>query len=189
MGTQASLIELIDALPAEAFDGHVFRVTATTANSLAPSVSGGRWAPPKRPGMRTSILYTSFEADCALAEVCSYLVLLDPLPSVEKLKVSRLEASASRTLRLARADLATLGVDLTRYGERDYVGTQQIGEAASQVGIDGLIAPSARWPGDNLMIFTDNLSPTAKLAVVSSEEVVRREWARVNGLLTPDARP
>ena len=185
----ASLIELIDALAVEAFDGQVFRVTPTSANPLAPSVNGGRWAPAHRRGSRTSILYTSFETDGALAEVCSYLVLLDPLPTVEKLKVSRLEASCSRTLRLARADLATLGVDLARYGERDYLRTQQIGEAAANLGIDGLIAPAARWPCDNLMIFTDNLSPSAKLVVVSSEEIVWRDWARSHALLTPDARP
>jgi hypothetical protein len=88
-------------------------------------------------------------------------------------------------LRLARADLTALGVDLTRYGERDYARTQQIGDAAAHLDIDGLIAPSARWPSDNLMIFTDNLSPTAKLAAVSSEEVVWREWALANGLLPP----
>ena len=184
-----TLLRQIEALPTESFFGSVFRVTSILSDPLAPSVRGGRWAPPKRPGARSSILYTSFEGDGALAEVCAYFVLLDPLPSVEKLKISRLEASTSRTLRLARIDLAILGVDLARYGERDYARTQEIGEAAAELGIDGLIAPSARWPCDNLMIFTDNLSPTAKLAAVSSEEIVWREWARANGLLTPDARP
>jgi hypothetical protein len=42
---------------------------------------------------------------------------------------------------------------------------------------------SARWSRENLMIFTDNFSSTAKLAVTSSEEVDWKSWARANGIL------
>jgi RES domain len=183
MTARESVSEALASLAVQAFDGVAFRVTSTSANPLAPSVNGGRWAPPKRAGDKTSLLYTSFEKSGALAEVCSYFVLLDPLPSVEKLKVSTLQTAPKRTLRLAKVDLAALGVDLDRYGERDYIRTQEIGEAAAHLGIDGLIAPSARWPCDNLMIFTENLSPTAILSVVASEEVDWKVWARANGFL------
>jgi hypothetical protein len=135
MAGPKSLDEAITALPRESFSGSVFRITPPAANPLAPSVNGGRWAQPKRAGDTTSILYTSFETDGALAEVCSYLVLLDPIPSVQKLKVSRLETATHRTLRLARADLTALGVDLARYGQCDYARTQEIGAAAASVGI------------------------------------------------------
>jgi len=171
MAAPASLDRAIKALPTESFRGETFRVTPIAANPLAASVSGGRWAPAKRAGSKTSVLYTSLERAGALAEVCSYLVLLDPLPSVPLLKVSRLAATTSRTLRLARASLSDLGVDFHRYGERDYSITQDIGEAVAQVGIDGLIAPSARWPCDNLILFTDNLAPHERLEVVDSESV------------------
>jgi hypothetical protein len=106
------------------------------------------------------------------------------LPSVRLLKLSRLETSTSRTLRLARADLATLGVDVTRYGERDYARTQEIGEVSVALGLDGLIAPSARWPCDNLMIFNENLAAGERLQVMDSEEVEWRTWASANGLLS-----
>jgi RES domain-containing protein len=183
MTLSASVIQALAALATTAFRGQVFRATPVSADPLAPSVRGGRWAPPKRAGSKTSVLYTSLDRNGALAEVCSYLVLLAPLPSVRLLKLSRLETSTSRTLRLARADLATLGVDLTRYGERDYARTQEIGEACVALGLDGLIAPSARWPCDNLMIFTENLAPDERLQVVDSEEVEWRAWAMANGLL------
>jgi hypothetical protein len=48
---------------------------------------------------------------------------------------------------------------MARYGERDYALTQSIGAALAFLGLDGLIAliaPSARWQCDNLMIYQTN---------------------------------
>ena len=96
------------------------------------------------------------ERDGALAEVVSYLMLLTPLPLSRPLKVSRLGVSTAKTLRLARVGLEGLGVDMARYGERDYARTQNIGAALAFLGLDGLIAPCARWQCDNLMIYQTN---------------------------------
>jgi hypothetical protein len=102
------------------------------------------------------------------------------------LKVSRLGVSTSKTLRLARSALVDLGVHLDRYGERDYARTQQIGAALAFLEIDGLIAPSARWPCDNLMIFTANHALNERLEVIDTEEVGWRQWAIDNGMLNSD---
>ena len=118
----------------------------------------------------------------AIAEVVAYLALLTPPPS-KPLKVARLGVSTARTLRLLRTDIAGLGVDMARYGERDYGRTQSIGAALAFLGIDGLIAPSARWSCDNLMIFTANSRLDERLEVVGSEHVDWRAWARENGFL------
>jgi hypothetical protein len=83
-----------------------------------------------------------------------------------------------------QADLETLGVEMSRYGERDYNRTQEIGAALSFLGLDGLIAPSARWPCDNLMIFANNQSFTDRLEVIDAMEVEWRSWAQAHGLLS-----
>jgi hypothetical protein len=114
--------------------------------------------------------------------VVSYLVLLTPLPS-RPLKGSRLGVSTAKTLRLVRASLESLGVDMTRYGERDYGVTQNIGAALAFLELDGLIAPSARWPCDNLMIFTSNHGLNERLELIADEEVAWQPWARKNGFL------
>lgn len=129
------------------------------------------------------ILYTSLVWDGALAEVVSYLALLTPLPTSRPLKVSRLSVSTSKTLRLVRVELQGLGVDLTRYGERDYSRTQSIGAALAFLGIDGLIAPSVRWACDNLMIYQTNHLLSERLEVLAEENVDWGDWARDNGLL------
>jgi hypothetical protein len=176
------LLDQLSALSTERFENEIFRATGVSADPLANSVIGGRWAPGVQNGADVPILYTSLERDGALAEVVSYLVALTPLPS-RPLKVSRLGVSTSKTLRLARVSLERLGVDMARYGERDYGRTQSIGAALAFLGLDGLIAPSARWSCDNLMIFTENHLLTERLEVIDAEEVEWRSWAQAHEFL------
>ena len=118
-----------------------------------------------------------------IAEVASFLAELTPIPGPRPISVTRLAVSTSHTLQLVRTDLATLGVDLARYGERDYDRTQKIGAALVFLGFDGLIAPSARWSCDNLMIFGDNHALTEKLEVVGEELFEWRVWAETHGII------
>jgi len=175
------LVDQLSALVVERFEGEVFRATGLSADPLAFSFRGGRWAPPEGDGVDVPVLYTSMERDGALAEVVSYLTLLTPLPS-KPLKVSRLGVSTMKTLHLARVDLKGLGIDLARSGERDYGRTQSIGAALAFLGLDGLIAPSARWRCENLMIYQTN-HLNGRLEVITEEEVDWRAWARANGLI------
>ena len=79
--------------------------------------------------------------------------------------------------------VSTLGVEVNRFGERDYLRTQQIGAAMSFLEYDGLIAPSARWKCDNLMLFCANHAITETLEFISSEEVDWRAWAKKSGII------
>ena len=176
------LLDQLSQLPVERFEGEVFRATGFSADPLAGSVMGGRWAPRAQAGYDGSVLYTSLERDGALAEVVAYLAELTPLPS-RPLKVSKLDVSTGRTLRLGRGDFGALDIDADRYGEREYSRTQQVGAALTFLGLDGLIAPSARWPCDNLIIFMDNHSLNERLTVLDSVQIEWRSWARSNGLL------
>jgi hypothetical protein len=178
------LVDQLSALPTERFEGEVFRTTGISADPLAFSVNGGRWAPPARDGADVPVLYTSTARDGALAEVVSYLTLLTPLPLSRPLKVSRLGVSTAKTLRLARLGLERLGVEMARYGERDYARTQDIGAALAFLGLDGLIAPSARWECDNLMIYqTNHLLLKERLEVIGDEHVDWGAWALLNGFM------
>jgi hypothetical protein len=182
------LVDQLSTLAVEKFDGEVFRVIRAGADPLAFSYNGGRWAPPARDGADVAILYTSMERDGALAEVVSYYALLTPLPRKLQLKAARIGVSTARTLRLGRVSLESLSVDMTRYGERDYGVTQSIGAAIAFLGLDGLIAPSARWSCDNLMIYQANHVPTERLEVIEEQNVAWQAWGRANGLLatSPD---
>ena len=178
-----TLLDRLSAFAPERFEGEVFRATRVNADPIAASISGGRWAPPPDGDAGHSVLYTSLERNGAIAEVASFLAQLTPMPGPRQMRVTRLAVSTARTMRLVRANLGTLGVDLTRYGERDYDRTQKIGAALVFLGFDGLIAPSARWSCENLMIFGDNHALTEKLEAAGEELVEWREWAQTHGIL------
>jgi hypothetical protein len=177
------LADRLGALDTESFDDVVFRATRINADPTAPSINGGRWAYAADTSSATSVLYTSLTRDGAVAEVVSFLAALTPPPGPRPIKVTRLAVSTSRTLRLTRAQLEALGVDFGRYGERDYTRTQEIGSVLAILGFDGLIAPSARWPCDNLMVFIDNHALTHRLDVLESDQLEWRAWARTHGFL------
>lgn len=176
------LTDRLSGFPRTRFQGRVFRVTRMSADPTAVSVSGGRWAPRPDQSPGVSVLYTSLERDGAIAEVASYLAELTPRPS-KPVRVHELAVSTSKTLTLVRANLAQLGVDLDRYGERNYEVTQRIGAAIGFLGFDGLIAPSARWECDNLMVFADNHSLDEQLEVAGAEDVDWQDWARSMGMI------
>lgn len=90
-----------------------------------------------------------------------------------------------RTLRLLKADLESLSVDWTEYARINYVRTQQIGAAVAFLGCDGLIAPSARWSSENMMIFTENHGVEENdLKLIGTEEVEWIAWAKQKGFIT-----
>lgn len=96
----------------------------------------------------------------------------------------RLDAQTHNTLLLLRADLGQLGVDLDRFSDMFYMRTQKIGATAAFLGHDGLIAPSARWSCDNLMVFYDNHDLPTKLDVVGSETLNWLAWASAAGFVS-----
>jgi hypothetical protein len=88
-----------------------------------------------------------------------------------------------RTLRLIRGDLVTLGVPEGVYKNLNPPRTQDIGAAAEFLGCDGLIAPSARWPCDNLVLFSEQMDASASVDLIASETVDWAAWATDNGMV------
>lgn len=100
------------------------------------------------------VLYCALERDGAVAEIHALLRLQPVFPSRMDWAVHELAVTAERVLRLPDlADLAPLGVDVARYGSREHAATQAVADAAVFLGFDALIAPGARWPCLNMMLF------------------------------------
>lgn len=166
------LLDRLSAYPAEKFSGQAFRATRKNLDPLLASTSGGRWMPTAG----ASVLYTCFERDGAIAEIAFHWAQLTPRPT-RGVVLHTLRVETARTLRLLRADLASLGVAPDVYSQTNCARTQEIGAAAEFLGCDGLIAPSARWDCNNLMIFPDILAPDAVLEVVASSDVDWLRWS------------
>ena len=172
------LLDRLNALPKENFDGKVFRATRQSLDPLASSYSGGRWM--RRDG--AGVLYTSLAREGALAEISFHWGQLDPRPT-KPVMLHTMRVAAHRTLKLVRADLAALGVPENAYAGVNMPRTQEIGAAVEFLGCDGLIAPCARWACDNLILFPDRMGMDATLEVVTSEAVDWITRATAHGVL------
>jgi RES domain-containing protein len=67
--------------------------------------------------------------------------------------------------------LASLSVDDEALGSDDYSRCQAVGGAAAFLKFDGIIVPSARSPGHNLVILFETADPPPEVRVVDSQAV------------------
>jgi RES domain len=149
------LLDAVDAFTREPFSQPVWRVAREGRDPILGAPSLSRWC-----NGAFDVLYTSLEREGAIAEIHALLSMQPVFPSKIRFYVHRITVTAQRTLRLADLPaLGKLGVDVSRYRERDYSRTQPIADAAYFLGFDGLIAPSARWACLNAVLFTDRISP------------------------------
>lgn len=168
-----ALLDALEAAGSGPFDGPAWRVTTAARDPLQPSAAGGRWSPPGA----FEVLYTSLTQEGALAEIFTRLSLEPVWPSRLRHNLHRLAVRTCATLRFADiAALAQLGVDAARYASFDYTVTQSIAAAAHFLGFDGLLVPSARWPVQNLVLFTERLAVDARVSVELSEPVDWTGW-------------
>lgn len=169
-----AILDALEALTPEPFDGEVWRTTRKGRDPLRGSGADGRWSA----SGAFEALYTSLTRDGSLAEI-GYRLSLEPVwPSRIEHAIHLIAAQAKRILRFADIEsLSPLGVDGGRYGSFDYGATQAIAAAAYFLEFDGLIVPSARSNGANLVIFTER-NPPGSLRVRRSEDVDWAAWRR-----------
>lgn len=172
-------IELLDAL-----DGHegiqitapAWRAVRTGRDPLVGHPSWGRWDPGT-----FDVIYTSLQREGALAELYFHLSRQPVFPT-KTFSVYELRVASQNTLRfLDLQELGRLGVEESQYSSILYERTRSIGDAAYFLGFDGIVAPSARWNGSNMVIFTDKVNP-GDVEVVESSIIDWKEWRRGNNV-------
>jgi hypothetical protein len=165
-----ALLDALETTAPVAFDGGVWRVAGAGRDPLRGSTANGRWSP----GGTIEMLYTSLERDGALAEIGFRLSLEPVWPSRLRHDIHALNVRTARTLAFADvAALAAFGVDVARYETFDYAATQALAAAAYFMEFDGLLAPSGRHPGRNLVLFMDR---DVSLRVLGAEPVDWTAW-------------
>lgn len=159
-----ALLDAIDALPRRPFTGDVWRVCREGRDPTSGFASHTRWC-----DGTFDALYTALERDGAVSEIYTHLAAQPVIPSKPRWFAHRLRVTAEAALELPnRAALTPLGVDVAAYESFDYTTTQPVAEAAHFLGFDALLAPSARWSGQNLIVFTDRTKPD-QLEIIESE--------------------
>ncbi|KAB0676018.1 RES family NAD+ phosphorylase [Aureimonas leprariae] len=165
------LLDLIDSHDGIPFEGDVWRIVREERDVLQGYPAGARWDPGT-----FDVLYTALERDGALAEIHFHLSRQPVFPSKLRSMLHRLSVRTSRTLKIADLEaLEGLGVSRDSYQTLNYDRCQEIGDAAQFLGFDGILAPSARWSCQNLVLFVDRLGPD-DLQIVESEPIDWKAW-------------
>lgn len=166
------LLDVLEAMDPQSFDGHVWRATWAGRDPLIGGTGGGRW----HPANDFEALYTSLDKDGALAETYHHLSRA-PVFTSSHLRIHQIALRTERTLVFPNIDaLSVAGVDTEKFRRGGYERTQEIGAAARFLDFDGLIVPSARWPRGNLVLFPDRLEDLEALSVVESRDINWPAW-------------
>lgn len=170
------LLDALEVLEPKAFTGSVWRVVKLGRDPLLGAAAGGRWSPPEV----IEALYTSLSREVALAEVFFHLSEGQPVfPSEAHHILHKLRVVTHKTLRFVDVQaLGSLGVDMGSYSRRDYEKTHEIAAAAYFLEFDGLIVPSARLSGLNLVLFLDRLRDGHVLEVEGEEPVDWQDYRK-----------
>jgi RES domain-containing protein len=168
------LLDALDAYEGVVYESDVWRIVREGRDVLLGYPSKARWD-----SGRFDVIYTALQREGALAEVYFHLSRQPVFPSQIKSVLSRISVATRRTLNLVDlAAVEALGVLPEHYSGLDYVRTQEIGDAANFLGFDGILAPSARWAGQNLVLFTNRFDAD-DLVIVEQETVDWADWKRV----------
>ena len=166
------LLERLEGLAKGAFEGIAYRVVWRDRSAVQGSnVSRGRW---NDPDWRFEILNTSLSPDGAAAEFEAFWSLFEQRPN-RRASNWKLRLRLKRVVELGFEELEQLGVGRAGFGARGYARTQEISAALNYLACDGLIAPSARYEGKNLIVFTENLDKDCVLEAVESVEFSWRD--------------
>lgn len=156
------LLDFLQGLPDAPWTGTVWRHVLGDRPVITPNTRGARWNPPD-----VSALYTSLERDTAIAEGSHTLSLQNPPPRVKRRIVQLRVALASVIDLRDRQLLARAGLGSEQLTSNDHSACRLVGGAVAWLANDGLIVPSARASGGNLVIFL--IGPSTELEVVSDE--------------------
>lgn len=163
MVVDEGVLARLERLTSAPFASEVFRHTLGATPPEKENNRGARWNPP---GIHA--IYTSLERPTAIAEGEHLLSLQVPRPRVRRV-VHRIRVSLSRVfdLRSARI-LENVGVTADELRSDDHWGCRRVGEAANHLSADGLLVPSARSEGTNLVVLPRSNPGTFQFEVLES---------------------
>lgn len=160
-------VEALEHITPHHWEGIVFRHMFASFPPERENTRGARWNPAETPA-----IYASLGRDVAIAEADFYIGL-QPVRPMARRVLYKIEVALSSVLDLSDpATLLKVGLKVESLASIDYSKCQQIGGAAEWLDHDGLLVPSARAVGVNLVIFPNRTKPSYRFNILDSEELV-----------------
>ena len=172
------LLDSLERITQKPYEGVVWRSVKQGRDPLTCWRSGGRWD-----DKSFDVLYPSETREAAIQERRFHLYQGQPIPpSKAQYELFELRVSLQSVMAFPTLDtLKGIGMDVSGYGqasyfekEREYPRSQEIAEACSFLGADGVLVPSARdQAANNLVIFCEQ-DTSIELEMVRSHGVI--DW-------------
>jgi RES domain-containing protein len=160
------LLAKLDQLGANPWRGEVFRHMFGDYPPERENQRGARWNPPETPA-----IYTSVTRDVALAEA-EFHISLQPIRPRARRTIFRIAVVLASVVDLSdRSRLIPLGISEDDLTFLDHGACQYVGGAIAWLGNDGLLVPSARADGVNLVVFPNGQKSDYEFRVIASEVI------------------
>ena len=164
------LLEKLDELRAGPWRGEVFRHMFGDYPPERENQRGARWNPPETPA-----IYTSLTRDVALAEA-DFQISLQPVRPRASRTIYTIDIVLASVIDLSdRSLLVVLGISQQDLALLDHRACQRVGGAIAWLGNDGVLVPSARADGVNLVIFPNQQKGDYEFRVKAAEVVVEAD--------------
>jgi RES domain-containing protein len=138
---------------------NLWRIAREGRDPLHPNTRGARWNP-----AGVAALYASVDRDTAVAE-WRYRMSLEPQAPSRPFHLHRLSVELVGVLDIRdRAVLEALGVRYEDLRQSDPVSCRMVGQIADWMHQDGLLVPSVRSKGSNLVLLKNQVAPDSQMS-------------------------
>jgi RES domain-containing protein len=160
------LLDALQQVPVNAFDGTIYRHMFAGISPFTENTRGARWNPPD-----TAAIYSSLTRETALAEA-EWRISVEPIRPRARRTLYTIALELAGLVGLTASEhLEAVGVTAVELASDDPSACQLVGGAVAWLGHDGLLVPSARYEGVNLVIYPGAHDPDARFEIVSEEEI------------------
>jgi RES domain-containing protein len=143
-----ALLDALSSLPALTWEGIVYRHMFGSNRPERENQSGARWNPPD-----VAAIYCSLDEETAVAEA-DFQIAAQPFRPKAERRVYRIEVRLLSVVDLTDWKiLQGHGVDFDSYQSIEPPRCKEVGGALAYLGHDGILVPSARRDGTNLVIY------------------------------------
>jgi len=162
-----SLEEILASQKSFAWEGEAFRVMLNDYPPDRENTFGARWNPPD-----LAAVYCCLDPAVCIAEVEYGLARQSrPIKTDLRRTLYRIQVAVGAVIDLSAilAGLEAIGIGKSELFADDMKVSQEIGRIATWLGCDGLIVPSARRMGNNLVVYPGRVGDSYRFDVIDQK--------------------
>jgi RES domain-containing protein len=158
------LLDALEELAARPYRGTAWRHMFNDYPPSKVNISGARWNP-----AGVGAIYLAEERDTAAAEG-QHAIDVQPARLFAKRVLYEVTIDIEEVIDLTSdGALRSVGLSARDLSSDDFSACQQVGAAVAWLGRGGLLVPSVRAAGRNLVVLVDSSAAATDIAIVSSE--------------------